>query len=92
MGESIRAISLLVVSHVFPGLLVILAVNHLPPRMSLASTAALCVAGVLSVAVSERRDARRLRRVKRGLCEWCGYDLTGNVSGVCPECGVPCVR
>ena len=22
-----------------------------------------------------------------GLCSGCGYDLTGNVSGVCPECG-----
>jgi predicted RNA-binding Zn-ribbon protein involved in translation (DUF1610 family) len=23
-----------------------------------------------------------------GHCLRCGYDLTGNVSGVCPECGV----
>lgn len=22
-------------------------------------------------------------------CRFCGYDLTGNVSGVCPECGNP---
>jgi hypothetical protein len=22
-----------------------------------------------------------------GHCPHCGYDLTGNVSGVCPECG-----
>src|SRR5437588_8146975 len=22
-----------------------------------------------------------------GLCANCGYDLTGNLSGVCPECG-----
>ena len=29
---------------------------------------------------------RRIRRRKRGLCPWCGYDLTGNTSGVCPEC------
>ena len=29
---------------------------------------------------------RRERRAK-GLCERCGYDLRGNVSGVCPECG-----
>ena len=21
-------------------------------------------------------------------CEGCGYDLTGNVSGICPECGL----
>ena len=24
----------------------------------------------------------------RGHCATCGYNLTGNVSGVCPECGV----
>lgn len=30
---------------------------------------------------------RRWRRRRRGVCAKCGYDLTGNVSGVCPECG-----
>ena len=30
-----------------------------------------------------RRPWRRLP----GLCTRCGYNLTGNVSGVCPECG-----
>ena len=29
----------------------------------------------------------RDRRYPRGHCQGCGYDLTGNVSGVCPECG-----
>lgn len=24
----------------------------------------------------------------KGMCQSCGYNLTGNVSGVCPECGV----
>jgi len=28
-----------------------------------------------------------LRRKRAGRCQLCGYDLTGNVSGVCPECG-----
>lgn len=32
--------------------------------------------------------AERTSRL-RGLCHVCGYDLTGNVSGVCPECGTP---
>ena len=27
------------------------------------------------------------RRVPPGHCQHCGYDLTGNVSGRCPECG-----
>jgi hypothetical protein len=29
-----------------------------------------------------------LRR-QMGLCVRCGYELTGNVSGICPECGTP---
>lgn len=34
-----------------------------------------------------RSPARRRRyRRKRGLCIQCGYDLTGNTSGRCPEC------
>jgi hypothetical protein len=32
------------------------------------------------------RRARHKRRA--GHCASCSYDLTGNVSGVCPECGV----
>ncbi len=31
----------------------------------------------------------RNRRIPPGHCESCGYDLTGNVSGRCPECGTP---
>ncbi|MHC4066868.1 MAG: hypothetical protein ACYSUI_20520 [Planctomycetota bacterium] len=34
-----------------------------------------------------RRWCRRSRYAP-GFCQGCGYDLTGNVSGVCPECGV----
>ncbi|MCP4594422.1 MAG: hypothetical protein GY842_27135 [bacterium] len=30
---------------------------------------------------------RRYRRRRKGLCLTCGYDLTGNESGRCPECG-----
>jgi hypothetical protein len=26
-------------------------------------------------------------RIPPGHCQKCGYNLTGNVSGVCPECG-----
>ncbi len=31
--------------------------------------------------------ARRMIRVKRGLCLKCGYDLRGTSGGGCPECG-----
>lgn len=34
-----------------------------------------------------RSPLRRWRRRRRGLCIRCGYNLEGNVSGVCPECG-----
>jgi hypothetical protein len=41
------------------------------------------------LAVGARRLAARIRRrrLRPGHCPACGYDLTGNVSGVCPECG-----
>jgi hypothetical protein len=35
-----------------------------------------------------RRDRLR-RRVAEGRCAKCGYALTGNISGKCPECGTP---
>ena len=34
---------------------------------------------------------RDRRRIPLGHCQKCGYDLTGNESGKCPECGEPCV-
>ena len=30
---------------------------------------------------------RRYLRARKGLCLHCGYNLKGNISGVCPECG-----
>jgi hypothetical protein len=33
-----------------------------------------------------RGPRRRWRRRRSSLCVECGYNLTGNVSGVCPEC------
>jgi hypothetical protein len=36
-----------------------------------------------------RGPIRRRRRQQRGWCIYCGYDLEGNVSGICPECGQP---
>ena len=41
------------------------------------------------VALPAARISRRSRRRRASgsACRGCGYDLTGNVSGVCPECG-----
>ncbi len=51
---------------------------------------ALCVAyPALFYARRAAAAWRRARRRKRGLCAHCGYNLTGNVSGRCSECGTP---
>lgn len=34
-----------------------------------------------------RKQGKRDRRAQMGLCIYCGYNLSGNTSGVCPECG-----
>jgi len=36
-----------------------------------------------------RGPIRRLRRRRRNQCMECGYILSGNTSGICPECGTP---
>ena len=47
----------------------------------------------LALYVARRiRDTRRCRLAERGLCSQCKYDLRGNVSGVCPECGLAIER
>ncbi|UCC29747.1 MAG: hypothetical protein JSU86_16270 [Phycisphaerales bacterium] len=40
----------------------------------------------LAVFVAHLLSCRR-HRSAHGLCRRCGYNLTGNVSGICPECG-----
>ena len=51
-----------------------------------AVVASVVLAGLaLGVAVAPRR--RREAQAAVGRCSACSYDLTGNASGVCPECG-----
>ncbi len=38
------------------------------------------------------RIRKALNKPPPGHCEMCGYDLTGNVSGICSECGTPIPR
>ncbi len=45
------------------------------------------VFGVYPAVTFVRGPLRRWRRRRKGLCVRCGYNLRGNVSGVCPECG-----
>lgn len=49
--------------------------------------ALITVLGVYPTVAFIRGPVRRWRRRKKGACLKCAYDLTGNVTGVCPECG-----
>ena len=44
--------------------------------------------GIVTLLWIIERKYRR-RPVPLGNCPACAYDLTGNVSGTCPECGTP---
>lgn len=46
------------------------------------------IVGLVCRLVGKRRvQIERDLRFRKGVCVRCAYDLTGNVSGVCPECG-----
>jgi len=49
--------------------------------------AAIAIPAGLAAFLLHRRERRLRRRLSHGCCTACGYDLTGNTSGVCPECG-----
>ena len=44
---------------------------------------------LLAIAIPTAILWRRDRRPRKGHCKSCGYNLTGNESGVCPECSTP---
>lgn len=48
-----------------------------------------CVAGLVMWWIEGHRVERYLWREFEGVCRSCGYELNGNTSGVCPECGTP---
>jgi hypothetical protein len=50
------------------------------------SALAMVVFGIAVFALLVYLVTRR-RPIRPGFCLSCGYDLTGNVSGTCPECG-----
>jgi hypothetical protein len=54
-------------------------------EVSLAYISALALSYPITIFV--RGTVRRYRRQRQGCCLKCGYNLTGNVSGTCPECG-----
>ncbi len=64
----------------------------LPQELVPYRTAALVlnVAGALAIgALAARRSLRRQHGIAPDRCRHCGCDLTGDTSGICPECGTP---
>ncbi len=47
------------------------------------------VTGIPFVLCRIRKGREERDNAGRPLCGCCGYDLTGNISGICPECGTP---
>ncbi len=56
------------------------------------SLLALILLGTYPITTYARGPLRRYNRRRNGCCIDCGYDLTGNESGVCPECGTKVER
>ncbi len=56
-------------------------------RAFLLAQALICFVSVLSVGSVLMMRSDIARRGLGSHCNYCDYDLTGNVSGICPECG-----
>ena len=64
--------------------------NHDVVRVGLVAVFYALSGYLIGMAVSTWATRRmRSHRIAAGHCEQCGYDLQGNASGRCPECGVP---
>jgi hypothetical protein len=46
----------------------------------------LFLVGIVSMLLVNHREVYKIHR--EGVCDQCGYNLTGNASGACPECGL----
>ena len=64
--------------------------THMVSRVSVRCAVLCVIACAYPAIVFIRGPLLRWRRRKRGECLNCGYNLTGNVTGICSECGVPC--
>src|SRR5947209_15697553 len=65
------------------------AVRHNPVAAGAASALVIAACALPVARVVGRSAARATlrRRFETGRCLRCGYPMTGNISGVCPECG-----
>jgi hypothetical protein len=62
--------------------------GKLPLPLFLLLPLAAIAAAFMAARRSWVQDERKFRIASRR-CDNCGYQLTGNESGVCPECGTP---
>ena len=66
--------------------------SQFKPRWATVATVdgsyALCFLATVACRYPQHRRTLQSRRRRTGLCTECGYDLTGNASGKCPECGI----
>jgi purine-cytosine permease-like protein len=83
--------------HVLTGVAVLAALYGIAavaaPMLPFGTLLAACIPVASGIALADwygdrERVVRRRRR--GGFCRHCGYNLRGNVSGVCPECGAAC--
>jgi hypothetical protein len=56
-------------------------------RIAMLTVLAMAVVVIVFCVCGTTVFIRTLWRQRQGLCLYCGYDLRGNRSGVCPECG-----
>jgi hypothetical protein len=71
-----------------PSLLALLVVVLIRTCYGVAAASLAFATRFLVRAIKDRTDTRAYR-LRHGLCLPCGYNLTGNLSGTCPECGSP---
>lgn len=74
----------------FPGLIVIQCLGSLTPdeKLIVLVISNGIAYGLVGIPVANLIASwRRRRRRRHGLCATCRYDLIGNKSGICPECG-----
>lgn len=48
------------------------------------------VVGIILAEILQQMASRSRRPIDGTPCSRCGYNLRGNVTGTCPECGTPC--
>ena len=66
-----------------------LRLGYFDPLTPVALFFGTCYAAPICALVGLLAHARWRRHRTPGQCTRCGYDLTGNVTGICPECGLP---